>query len=65
MLPGQIEYNPEHLWAFDGDGYREMIVEAGWTPYSKTHLSFDKPVMVPVEGVPVDMSYNFQIWVAG
>jgi len=65
MRPGQTEYNPEHLWAFDGDGYKEMIIEAGWTPYSKTHLAFDRPVMVPVDGVPVDVSYDFQIWVAG
>lgn len=65
MRPGQIEYNPEHLWAFDGEGYKEMLAEAGWSPYNKTHLTFDRPVMLPLGGEMVDVSYDFQIWVAG
>lgn len=51
MRPGQTDSNPEHLWMFDGDGYREMLIEAGWVPSQKTFLGF-----------PASM-YDFQVWV--
>lgn len=51
MRPGQVDYNPEHLWMFDGPGYNEMLHDAGWLPIQKTHLAFP--------GLP----YDFQIWV--
>jgi hypothetical protein len=35
---------------FDGDGYEQMLIEAGWATKHKTHLTFRS-------------DYNFQIWV--
>ena len=51
MRPGQEDWNPEHLWQFDGEGYEQMLVEAGWRAIQKTHLTFRT-------------TYNFQIWIA-
>lgn len=50
MRPGQIDSNPEHLWQFDGQGFEEMLVSAGWTALNKTHLTFRS-------------EYDFQIWI--
>ena len=44
--------NPEHVWSFGIDGYREMLVGAGWKPDTMIELSFTEP------GWP----YRFQIW---
>jgi SAM-dependent methyltransferase len=43
--------NPEHVWAFDREGYLEMLGEAGWKPKIYESLMLR-------EGY-----YNFQIWV--
>lgn len=43
--------NPEHVWAFDREGYMEMLGEAGWKPKIYESLMLR-------EGY-----YNFQIWV--
>ena len=51
MRPGQDDPNPEHLWQFDGDGYQQMLEEAGWGPIHKTHMGFPS------------LEYDFQIWV--
>jgi len=51
MRPGQQDNNPEHLWQFDGDGYFEMLRDAGWNAIHKTHMGF--PVLL----------YDFGIWV--
>lgn len=51
MRAGQVDSNPEHLWMFDQNGYREMLVEAGWEPGPHELLFFDS-------------YYDFQIWVA-
>ena len=52
MRPEQVDNNGEHLWMFDGDGYRQMLVDSGWNPYQKSFLGF--PLL----------KYDFQIWVA-
>jgi hypothetical protein len=44
--------NPEHLWSFGVDGYRDMLVATGWKPDTMIELSFTEP------GWP----YRFQIW---
>lgn len=51
MRPGQVDDNPEHLWQFDGDGYFEMLREAGWHVVHKTHMAFPR------------LMYDFGIWV--
>lgn len=51
MRPGQHDINPEHLWMFDGAGYEQMLVDAGWKSVQKTHLTFRS-------------EYDFQIWTA-
>jgi 2-polyprenyl-3-methyl-5-hydroxy-6-metoxy-1,4-benzoquinol methylase len=51
MRTGQSDTNPEHLWMFDGPGYRRMIEDAGWKISHSAILRF--PTM-----------YDFQIWVA-
>jgi|WetSurSiteA1Bulk_404760.scaffolds.fasta_scaffold09180_2 hypothetical protein len=51
MRPGQVDNNPEHLWMFDGDGYYQMLKEAGWNPFHKTHMGFP------------GLEYDFQVWV--
>jgi hypothetical protein len=50
MRPGQVDTNQEHLWMFDSDGYREMLMATGWKPFFKAVMEF------PSE-------YDFQIWV--
>lgn len=45
--------NPEHLWSFGRDGYRDMLEHAGWNPYSYTEVGFTDPALY----------YTFQIWV--
>ena len=42
--------NPEHLWAFDNEGYNDMLHDAGWEPRVCQNL------MLHGGG------YNFQIW---
>lgn len=44
--------NHEHLWAWDEEGYQEMIEAAGWRTTIKTVLTYP--------GLP----WNSQIWVA-
>lgn len=44
--------NHEHLWAWDEEGYEEMLRNAGWDPYIKVVLTYP--------GEP----WNSQIWVA-
>jgi 2-polyprenyl-3-methyl-5-hydroxy-6-metoxy-1,4-benzoquinol methylase len=51
MRVNQVDSNPEHLWMFDGDGFREMLAESGWIPTQKSFLGF--PALM----------YDFQIWV--
>ena len=43
--------NHEHVWGWDRDGYREMLVAAGWDPIAYQELSFFPPF------------YTFQLWV--
>lgn len=50
MRRGQTDDNPEHLWQFDGVGYREMLEQAGWNVIHKTHLAFPS-------------QYDFGVWV--
>ena len=50
MRAGQLDINPEHLWQFDREGYREMLVATGWTPMQYTFLHFES-------------EYDFGIWV--
>jgi len=50
MRPGQIDINPEHLWMFDRDGYRQMLQDAGWRVQQYTFLNFTS-------------EYDFGIWV--
>ena len=50
MRPGQKDGNPEHLWMFDADGYREMLEAAGWQVVQHTTLRFTS-------------YYDFGIWV--
>jgi hypothetical protein len=66
MRPFQADDNPQHLWKFDGDGYREMLEEAGWVPYSKTHLTFRPRQYQEDDKLMVEIGhYDFQIWVCG
>jgi len=52
MRVGQSDaHNIEHYWQFDGEGYRQMLVESGWTPFHKTHMGFP------------GFDYDFQVWV--
>lgn len=44
--------NPEHLWSWHVNEYRQMIVDAGWQPTSLQILSFEQ------------FPYAFQIWTA-
>lgn len=47
-------HNPEHLWSFGYDGYRDMLHEAGWKATSYVETGFpDRP----------ELYYTFQIWV--
>lgn len=32
IVPDGNDHTEQHLWAFDVEGYREMLVESGWTP---------------------------------
>lgn len=32
IVPDGNDHTEQHIWAFDEGGYREMLVEAGWTP---------------------------------
>lgn len=50
MRKGQTDNNPEHRWMFDHDGYRSMLIDAGWTPVQYTLLRFET-------------EYDFGIWV--
>lgn len=50
MRSSQKDDNPEHLWQFDEEGYRAMLVDAGWRPAQKTILAFP------------ELTYDFQIW---
>lgn len=50
MRPGQRDHNPEHLWMFDTDGYREMLEETGWNVVQQTSLIFKS-------------EYDFGVWV--
>lgn len=50
MRPGQVDHNPEHLWMFDRDGYRQMLTESGWEVTNYVHLSFMS-------------EYDFGVWV--
>lgn len=50
MRPGQVDGNPEHIWMFDADGYREMLEAAGWQVVQHTTLRFNS-------------DYDFGIWV--
>jgi N,N-dimethylformamidase len=45
--------NPEHLWAFDNDGYMEMLATSGWKPEICENLMLHGGY------------YNFQQWVCG
>lgn len=66
MRPFQADNNPEHLWKFDGVGYREMLEAAGWHPYSKTHLTFRPRTKQEDDTLMVEIgNYDFQIWLAG
>jgi hypothetical protein len=44
--------NHEHLWAWDTDGYGEMLRDTGWEPIATATLTFPS------------ISGNSQIWVA-
>ncbi len=44
--------NPEHLWSWDTDGYRTMLIATGWEPVSLQLVSFET------------FPYTFQIWTA-
>jgi len=50
MRKTQVDSNKEHLWMFDAEGYRGMLMKAGWDPINKTTLEFTS-------------EYDFQIWV--
>ena len=50
MRKAQVDSNKEHLWMFDAEGYRGMLMKAGWDPINKTTLEFKS-------------EYDFQIWV--
>lgn len=63
MRPGQSDFNPEHLWQFDGKAYHEMLKEAGWSVHNKTHLTFGLSRVMQLGDRLVDISYDFQIWV--
>lgn len=66
MRPFQADNNLEHLWKFDGVGYREMLEAAGWHPYSKTHLTFRPRTKQEDDTLMVEIgNYDFQIWLAG
>ena len=43
--------NHEHVWSWDKDDYRAMLVSTGWRPIAYQELSFDPPF------------YTFQLWV--
>lgn len=46
--------NPEHLWSFGRQGYRDMLRYGGWKPFSYAEVGFpDDPALY----------YTFQIWV--
>ncbi len=32
IVPDGLDHTTQHLWAFDMDGYRDMLTEAGWSP---------------------------------
>lgn len=32
IVPDGLDHTEQHLWAFDIEGYREMLVETGWKP---------------------------------
>lgn len=51
MRTGQVDTNPEHLWMFDAEGYREMLEQAGWTIGSFTLIGFP------------ETEYDFGVWV--
>ena len=51
MRAGQQDDNPEHLWQFDGEGYLQMLMDAGWQAIHKTHMGFPW------------LQYDFQVWV--
>lgn len=38
IRPGQGDPNEEHLWAFDSEGYRDMLSRAGWSTRSRLTL---------------------------
>lgn len=50
--PHDDDSNPEHLWAFDNQGYADMLTGAGWTPMVRNNLMFR------------DFQYAYQVWVA-
>lgn len=41
--------NPEHLWGWDQDGVRDMLVAAGWNPQQRTDLILPD-------------TYSYQVW---
>lgn len=50
MRPGQVDVNPEHLWMFDAQGYREMLEASGWEVTAHATFSFST-------------EYDFGVWV--
>lgn len=48
--PPRHDQNEEHLWAFDNDGYMDMLRQANWNPRICQNLMLH------------DGYYNFQIW---
>lgn len=48
--PHRDDDNPEHLWAFDNEGYHDMLMGAGWEPWVYQGLMLHGG------------HYNFQVW---
>ena len=46
--------NPEHVWGWDADAVEQMLVDAGFRPWSKFLLDFR----------PAGGDYCFQLWAA-
>lgn len=47
--------NSEHLWSFGKDGYHDMLVDTGWSPFSYTEIGFENTSQ---------FYYTYQLWVA-
>lgn len=50
IVPPATDDNPEHLWAFDNEGYHDMFAATGWSPRVCQNLLLHGG------------GYNFQIW---